>query len=69
MSTPNHIETMNQLKAQYPWLNTLIELILTAVRKMLTCVVLSFLDMTDERNDCFSQIREKNRHINHLDDD
>ena len=42
MSTPNHIETMNQLKAQYPWLNTLIELILTAVRKMTASAVLSF---------------------------
>ena len=51
MRTPNHIETMNQLKAQYPWLNTLIELILTAVRKMTASAVLSFLDMTDERNE------------------
>ena len=51
MRTPNHIETMNQLKVQYPWLNTLIELILTAVRKMTASAVLSFLDMTDERNE------------------
>ena len=51
ISTPNHIETMNKLNIQYPWLNTFIDLISTTIRKTTTRSSMFFLGMKDERNE------------------
>ena len=60
ISTPNHIETMNKLNVQYPWLITFVELILTAIRKTTTSGSMSFLGMEDERNETvFDKLEEK----------
>ncbi|XP_015765942.1 PREDICTED: ankyrin-2-like [Acropora digitifera] len=60
ISTPNHIETMNKLNVQYPWLNTFIELILTTIAKTTTSGSMAFLGMEDERNETvFDKLEEK----------
>ncbi|XP_067057907.1 uncharacterized protein [Acropora muricata] len=60
IGTSNHIETMNKLNVQYPWLNTFIELILTTVVKTTTSGSMSFLGMEDERNETvFDKLEEK----------
>ena len=60
IGTPNHIETMNKLNVQYPWLNAFVELILTTIRKTTTSGSMSFLGMEDERNETvFDKLEEK----------
>ena len=60
IGTPNHIETMNKLNVQYPWLNSFIELILTTIRKTTTSGSMSFLGMEDDRNETvFDKLEEK----------
>ena len=57
---------MNKLNVQYPWLNTLVELvkrsfIISSVRDGGSKGFLSFLEMEDVRNETFPQkLEEKN---------
>ncbi|XP_044175919.1 uncharacterized protein LOC114950200 [Acropora millepora] len=60
ISTPNHIETIDKLNVQYLWLNTLVELILTTLRKTTASGSMSFLGMEDEKNETvFDKLEEK----------
>ena len=67
LSAPNHIETMNKLNGQYPWLNTFIELILTTISKTTTSGSMSFLDMKDETNETvFDKLEGKTNELSLL---
>ena len=60
ISSPNHIETMKKLNTQYPWLNTLIDLILTTVRKTTASAFASLIHMMDEKKETiFDKLERK----------
>ena len=62
IGTPNVIETMNKLNVQYPWLNTLVELIFATLRKTTASGSISFLGMEDEKNETvFDKLEEKTK--------
>ena len=63
-NTANQMEIMNMLNVQHPWLNTLVELVITslitsAVRSGENKDFVSFLEMKDVRNETVSQKLEE----------